>query len=138
MHPDNSRLLVQAAKERHERTLHRAEEAIRRLDEAGGPINFHAVAGAAGVSRSWLYRQPAVRAEIDRLRRPGPSATPRVPSAQRASVDSMQRRLELVHDEVRRLREENRELREQAAKLLGEQRVARWLARTDEPSTLEP
>jgi hypothetical protein len=136
--PDNSRLLVQAAKERHERTLRRADEAIRRLDEAGGPINFQAVAGAAGVSRSWLYRQPAIRAEIDRLRCPGRSATPRVPSVQRASVDSMQRRLELVHDEIRRLREENRELREQAAKLLGEQRFARWLAHPDEPSTLDP
>lgn len=38
------------------------------FDAAGTPVRFEAVAQAAAVSRSWLYAQPDIRAEIERLR----------------------------------------------------------------------
>jgi len=41
-----------------------ATNAIRELDRAGQPITFQAVAVAAGVSRSWLYRNPQMRAGV--------------------------------------------------------------------------
>ena len=67
-----------------------------RLDRAGQEITFRRVAAEAGASRSWLYLEPAIRAEIDRLRT---TTSPRVPSAQRASSDSLHQRLDAMHDE---------------------------------------
>ncbi|WP_268252716.1 DUF6262 family protein [Streptomyces alanosinicus] len=43
-------------------------QALRTLDAAGKPVTFETVAKQAGVSRSGLYAQPDVRAEIERLR----------------------------------------------------------------------
>ena len=56
--------------------------ALRRMDNAGLPITFDAVAREAEVSRSWLYTQPDLRAEIERLRaRDSPRRrTPPVPT----------------------------------------------------------
>ena len=85
-------------------------------------MTFISVATAAGVSRSWLYRQADLRAEIDRLRT-SVSATTIVPSAQRASSESLRRRLEATLDEIRRLKAENHQLRQQVAQRLGQQRA---------------
>jgi hypothetical protein len=80
------------------------------------------------VSRSWLYTQPDLRAEIERLR----AASQRVPGGpvpirQRASDASLLRRLEAANTRSRQLAEENRRLRDQLARALGEQRSARSL-----------
>jgi hypothetical protein len=48
--------------------LERAVSTLRRMDKAGLPITFDAVAREAGVSRSWLYNQPDLRTEVERLR----------------------------------------------------------------------
>ena len=45
---DNTRFLTQAAAGRHQETLRKASEAIARLDSTGQPVNFSAVAAAAG------------------------------------------------------------------------------------------
>jgi hypothetical protein len=123
---DNTAFIVDAARRRREVTLHRAEEALRRLDHEGAAISFRAVAESASVSRAWLYREPTLRAEIERLRSVPNRHRGAVvaPSAQRASDDSKQRRLEAMLEEVARLKEENRQLREQLARRLGEQRAA--------------
>ena len=60
----------------------------RELDRAGTAITFTAVAAAAGISRSWLYTQPDLRAGIER--HPGRSrsisdAIERYPSVQSGS-----------------------------------------------------
>src|SRR5664280_720713 len=74
MRADNSRHLTTAARQRAEQTRARAVRALRRLDETGKSITFEAVAAEAGVSRSWLYSQQDIRAEIQALRtRPQPS-----------------------------------------------------------------
>ena len=75
------------------------------------------------MSRSWLYRQPTLRQEIDRLR--DASATrPRLPSVERASTDSLRQQLHTYREEITRLRTENQELREQLARHLGAARTA--------------
>ncbi len=83
-------------------------------------------AQAAGVSRSWLYRQPDLRAEIDPLRNSRTEATT-VPSTQRASTDSLKRRLEDTLDEIHRLKAENHHLRQQVARRFGQERADRTI-----------
>jgi hypothetical protein len=100
----------------------KAEAAIRRLDEQGKPITFAAVAAAASVSRSWLYRESGIRAEINRLRA-GQGGGAR-PSAERASAESVRRQREVLLAEIARLREENRHLREEVARVFGERRAS--------------
>ncbi|MGH7702975.1 MAG: DUF6262 family protein [Gemmatimonadales bacterium] len=127
MRADNTAFIVQAARDRRAATLRRAQEALQRLDRAGAAINFRAVAEAASVSRAWLYREPTLRAEIQRLRRDRASdgtGTAATPSAQRASSGSLQRRLEAAVDEIARLKQDNRQLRDQIARLHGERRGA--------------
>ncbi len=118
----NSSALATAAQQRAHDTRHRAVDTLRRLDAAGETVTFISVARAARVSRSWLYRQADLRAEIDRLRTTAATTT-NVPSAQRASTDSLRRRLEGTLDEIKRLKAENHQLRQQLAQRLGRQRA---------------
>jgi hypothetical protein len=102
MRADNSHHLVAAARRRSQTTRDNAVRALRRLDTAGRPITVEAVAREAGVSRSWLYGQPDLRAEIERLRgHSHSSSAPPVPARQRASDASLRRRLEVVSAELR-------------------------------------
>ena len=77
MRADNSRHIVAAAHNRHEYTRAKAIQDLREIDAAGTAVTFDTVARAAGVCRSWLYTQPDLRAEIERLRGPTGSAPPR-------------------------------------------------------------
>jgi len=126
MRADNSQHIVDAARRRSEYTRSKAIQALRALDAAGEPVTFEAVAKRAGVSRSWLYGQPDLRAEVESLRaahRRAPS--PSLPARQRTSDVSLLRRLEAANARVRQLAEENRRLRDQLARALGEQRADR-------------
>lgn len=126
MRADNTRHIIAAARQRHELTRAKAVQALRTLDAEGRPVTFEAVASAAGVSRSWLYAQPDIRAEIERLRAiTGRAPSAPVPSRQRSSDASMLRRLEAANQRIRQLAEENRRLRGQLAGALGEQRAGR-------------
>jgi len=126
MRADNSHHIVTAARRRATATRHRAIAALRRMDNAGQLISFDAVAREGHVSRSWLYNQPDLRAEIERLRArrdPGPTGH-RLPDRQRASDASQRRRLEVATERNRQLEAENRHLREALAVALGELRAA--------------
>lgn len=120
--PGNVNSLTQATQRRARDARRRAQAAIRRLDRDGNPISFVAVAAAAAVSRSLLYRDPDLRAEIQRLRTPDSTRT-RLPTAQQATNLSLKRRIEALLDDTRALRTENHRLRTQIAALLGEQRA---------------
>jgi hypothetical protein len=116
---------TQAALARHQRTVERAERALRDLDAEGAAINLQAVAARAGVSRQWLYTQPALRAQIEQLRNRAPARTDTVPASQRASEDSLRQRVETLRAENRRLREENANLKAELALAYGAQRASR-------------
>jgi hypothetical protein len=121
---DNTRYLTQATAERHQETLRKASDAIAHLDSSGQPVNFSAVAAAAGVSRASLYRDPGIRDLISRIRA-APARSPATrAAAQRATAESLRTRLNTARAEITRLRAENTRLREQAARHLGEQRAA--------------
>jgi hypothetical protein len=125
MRADNTHHLAAAARRRTLETRARAVAALRHLHAAGQPVSFDTVARAARVSRSWLYGQQDLRAEIQRLRTLSgwAPASPPIPVRQRASEASLRSRLETAGAELRRLREENRQLRERLAWTLGELRA---------------
>ncbi|WP_269086678.1 DUF6262 family protein [Actinosynnema sp. ALI-1.44] len=94
-------------------------------------MSFDAVAREGRVSRSWLYNQPDLRAEIEQLRTrrdPAPGGQ-RLPDRQRASDTSLQRRFEVMAERNRQLEAENRQIREALAVVLGEQRAASVVGR---------
>lgn len=132
MRADNSHHVIAAARRRATATRKRAVAALRRMDKAGMPITFDSVARQAKVSRSWLYNQPDLRAEVERLRarRNPPSTRLSVPDRQRSSDTSLLRRLESAAERIRLLESENQQLREALALALGERRAADILGNT--------
>lgn len=126
MRADNAHHVIAAAHRRAEATRKRAVSALRRMDNAGQPITFDAVAREARVSRSWLYNQADLRTEIERLRaRRKPTSPHRlIPDRQRASDASLLQRLKSAAERIQHLEAENRELREALALALGERRSA--------------
>ncbi len=131
MRPDNTAPIIAAARRRHELARAKAIQAIRELDRAGTAVTFAGVAATAGVSRSWLYSQPDIRAHIQRLRHATGRSAATVPASQRASDASLLRRLQAAHAEREKLLseraqllEERDRLRRQLARMLGEQRQA--------------
>ena len=135
MRADNSHHLITAAQRRAAATRKRAVTALRRMDTTGTPITVDAVAKQARVSRSWLYNQPDLRAEIERLRsrQHAPAAGRTVPDRQRATDASLLRRLESATERIKRLENENQHLRDALALALGEQRAATVLGNRDTP-----
>lgn len=133
MRTDNSRHVIAAARRRAEQTRQRAVAALRRMDATGQPITFDAVARQAGVSRSWLYAQDDLRAEIERLRQRHPAAPPAPvpPVRQQASASSLLRRLEAATARIRRLETDNQQLRDALARALGERRAIEVLGQVN-------
>ena len=126
MRADNSLHIIAAARQRRELTRAKAIQALRTLDNDGAPVTFETVAQTAGVSRSWLYAQADIRAEIERLRAAGRRApATSIPSRQRSSEASLLKRLEAAHQRNHRLSDENDALRRQLAEVLGQLRAAR-------------
>jgi hypothetical protein len=120
MRPDPAAPLAEAAARRHELTRSKAIQTLRELDRAGRPVTFSAVASAAGISRSWLYTQPDIREQIQRLRgiRDGKPADA-VPAGQRATDASLRARLTAALQRNQALADENARLRRQLAHALG-------------------
>jgi len=122
---DRNERLRQAARARHDATLARASASLRSLACAPEPITFSRLARVAGVSRSWLYRQPELRRQIDQLRQSSsPPSRSRASVVQRASADSNREKLTIYRQELTRLQAENRDLREQLARRFGAERAA--------------
>ena len=135
MRADNSAHLTAAARQRHELTRAKTIRALRELDTAGTPVTFESAARAAEVSRSWLYTQPDIRTEIERLRaldrRPLPQTAP---TRQRGSDASLARRLDIALTRNNELTADNQRLRRLLAHAIGQLRAA-GLAAVEEPAT---
>jgi hypothetical protein len=138
MRADNSAHLLTAARRRAEQTRTRALKTLRRLDNTGIAITFETVAREAGVSRSWLYSQPDIQAEIRALRARKQPSSPSVsltPQRQRATDASLLRRLEAATERMRQLEDDNRQLRQALTEALGTAREARATGRTSRRDT---
>jgi len=115
--------LAKTAATRHHRAVQRAERALQELDADGATVSFQSVARRAGVSRQWLYTQPALRGEIEQLRDRTPARAGGIPAPQRASEASLRQRAQSLRAENRRLREENASLKAELALVYGTQRA---------------
>jgi hypothetical protein len=73
-------------------------------------------------ARRWLYTQPALRAEIERVRARASSTTTGVPSRQRAIEASLRQRLEALRAENQHPPEQNVALKIELAIACGQQR----------------
>lgn len=138
MRADNSAHLLAAARRRADQTRTRALKTLRRLDDTGIAITFEAVAREAGVSRSWLYSQPDIQAEIRALRARKQPASPSAsltPQRQRATDASLLRRLEAATERMRQLEADNRQLRQALTEALGTARETRAAGRTSRRDT---
>lgn len=135
MRANNTHHLTEAARRRAEATRRRALAALRHMDNAGTRITFDALAREAGVSRSWIYNQPDLRIEIERLRdRPRPAAGRPVPDRQRCTDSSLLHRVEVATQRIRELETDNTRLRHALAEALGERRaIASREPRRDTP-----
>lgn len=131
MRADNSHYLVDAARRRHDDTLARADAALQRLRDTGRPITVARLATEAGVSRSWIYTQPELLAETQQLHTAaGPADGAGHRQAQSASAASLLRRLELAHQRIKQLTDDNRRLRDQLARAHGQHRAERQTGNT--------
>lgn len=88
----------------------RVRPSLASIGPANPSVSFRTVAARAGVSRSWLYREPAIRAEIQRLS--AHHGTVRSAAVCRATPDLLRQRADALRVEVNDLRTENRRSRE--------------------------
>lgn len=98
-----------AAQKKRDAAFAKTEDAIKKLLKEKKAINFESVAGAASVTRAWLYKQPDLRARIETLREQQ-SPKKELPIEMRAS-DASKTAL------VAELRRQNKELRLENQKL---------------------
>lgn len=118
---DNTAHLRQAVADRRDAAVRRTIAVIEEFARTGTHVSVAVVAHSAGVSRSWLYEQPDLLADINRLRDQG--AIVPIPAAQRATDASTRQRLDAARTEIERLQTENAILRERVARTLGEHRL---------------
>jgi DNA topoisomerase IB len=123
MRTDNTYHLLAAARQRSEKARQQVEEALKQLDQTTQPATVSELVRTAGVSRSWLYTQPHLLEQLQQRKRPG--RTSPSGSSVRASEASIHRRLQLAHQRIRQLTDENRRLQERLARAHGALRDAR-------------
>ncbi|MFB8369609.1 DUF6262 family protein [Pseudarthrobacter sp. NPDC055928] len=123
MRTDNTHHLLAAARQRSDKARQKVEEALKQLDQTTQPATVSELARTAGVSRSWLYTQPDLLEQLQQRKRPDKTSPSE--SSIRASETSMHRRLQLAHQRIRQLTDENRRLQDRLARAHGAIREAR-------------
>ena len=121
---DNSAALRAAAQRRSGLARQRTLEAISWLVAENQVVTPTSVARRAGVSRQWLYTFDEALQAIRGAATTSHPAAP-VPRDQRASVVSLQRRLEVLTEDNQRLRSQVGELEDRLARAYGELRSVR-------------
>lgn len=122
MRADNSHHLAKAARSRAQQTRQRAVTTLRQLVNTDQAVTVSVLAQRAGVSRSWVYTQADLIAQI-REEHPRPATVRAVPARQAASDGSLRQRLHLAHQRIRELEADNQQLRHALAQALGDQRA---------------
>jgi hypothetical protein len=100
-------VLRRAAQDKHAAATKRAEVALRTLIKSSAPVNFRAVATAAGVSVDFLYRHPELRQRIEHLRArqtSAPAPAPQPGPDDRGVVVTLTARLREARREVAELK----------------------------------
>ena len=135
MRADNTAHLQKAAAARSEHTRQRAIDALDHLQSTGAAVTVAGLARSAGVARSWIYTQPDL---LNRINTQPPSTRVAANSRTRASEESWQRRIELAHQRIKELSEENQQLRTQLALAHGQRRAEQITASKTPSMTQTP
>lgn len=122
MQTDNTHHLLAATRKRSERARARTAEALKQIRQTGRTATVSELARTAGVSRSWLYTQPDLLDLLQQQKAPNHNSTSGVVT--QASSASLHRRLQLAHQRIRQLTDENTRLRERLARTHGALRAA--------------
>ena len=101
----------------------RVEVSLEAMARRGDPINVHAVALHAGVSRSFVYAHDDILTRIRKLQ--GEAGLVRARARTPASDASLRRRLSDALDRITYLTAERDDLRQQVETLVGENRRLR-------------
>jgi hypothetical protein len=117
--------LAEHARQRHQQALHRTQQTLTEMTDAGETMTVALIARRAGVSRSWIYTQPALRNQIQQLQRHRADAETNRETTTRASDNSLRQRLALAHERISQLRTENQQLRDALAQAHGQLRASR-------------
>jgi hypothetical protein len=95
-------------------TARRAEAAIAHLLKEQRPVNFKIVAETAGISAAWLYGNEAFKQRIMHLRvQQVPIVQVKIPQREQASSASKDAMITALRQRVKKLEEENRDLKQQ-------------------------
>lgn len=104
--------LVNSAKKKRQTTFDKVDKGIQKLIKDKGIISFKSVAEIAGVSKAWLYKEPAVKQRIQQLQ--AQQQTTRQSTHPTPPSDHSLRALNgTLRDRIKRLEHDNRELRQQ-------------------------
>lgn len=125
MSVDQIERLTANARRRSEQTMQKAQDTLTAMAANGETVTVAILAKNADVSRSWIYTQPELRDRIEQLNQAAAPRPPRTPAASRASLGSLKRRLDLAHQRIAQLREENGQLRHAVEQLHGQLRELR-------------
>ncbi|MFG1711146.1 DUF6262 family protein [Nonomuraea sp. M3C6] len=127
MPSDRADRLAAHARARHQQTLQRAETTLADMVKDGEPVTISRLASKAAVSRAWIYTQPDLRAQIEQLQQhPQRQSVSRdSTSVNRATTESLRRRLTLALETLTQLRAENQQLRQDLARVHGQLRQAK-------------
>ncbi|KAI9129804.1 DUF6262 family protein [Acaryochloris sp. CCMEE 5410] len=122
----NTKGLQQTNQQKRLDAFAKVERAIKQLSRQQLPINFESVAKAAGVSRSWLYKQPDLKERILHLREQQTSSDSPPIKASDSSKDAM----------IRTLRQQVQQTNQENTVLLKRIEVAYGLAYQAAPEAL--
>jgi len=127
MQADNTAHLRDAAQRRHEQARSLTLQALDSLREENADVTVSGLARAAGVVRSWIYTQPDLVETITEIGNDRPRA-PHPARGTESSEASWRQRLELAHDRIKELTNDNTQLRKQLAHARSELRAERATA----------
>ena len=106
--------MIEMNRERSDEKIAAAKLAIRKLLDQGERVSVPQLVKMTGASRRFFYKNPIVRAEIDRaMEQQAGTINPR-----RGILDkAMEGRIDLLQEEIFRLRQENQALRDENQRL---------------------
>lgn len=100
--------LKKASQDKRDDTQLKVTAVLRVMKEKNIPINFESIAKLSGVSKTWLYRQPELKNEIDMLR---------VKKGKIQRVIDLKSTVEQKDNEILALKTKNKSLQETIKKL---------------------
>lgn len=102
--------IVRASKEKKIETIQKVMEALDIMEKESIPINFLSVYKFTGVSRSWLYKEPAIKSRIAEAKE---RINNQLMRDQAIQIKAKEKEIEILTKQNKMLRKQIDELRQQ-------------------------